>query len=330
MASSVLEDLSVSLVSHIILLSTLTRSKEIIALTRPASVSKPINKLLEQRGVRIVPLDLTGPYHKVVEVLKDVDVVVSAIGPREQLDQIPLATAAKEAGVQRFVPCGFITVCAPGGIMMLRDQKEEVYNHIKHLRLPYTIVDVGWWYQIMFPRVPSGKVDYAISISGNEIAGDGNVPSAITDLRDIGRYIACIIKDDRTLNKMIMAYNIVMTPNEVCDLMERLSGEKVERSYISEADIRSRLASGKAELEAGSTDYSSMLKVVHSQYLISWGIRGDNTPEDAKYLGYLTSKDLYPDMKFTAFEEYLQEVLEGKAKGVYEHLKGQMTKARGD
>ncbi len=55
--------------------------------------------------------------------------------------------------------------------------------------------------------------------------------------------------------------------------------------------------------------------------MISWGIRGDNTPAYAKYLGYVTSKALYPDMKFTAFEEHLPKVVEGRAKGVYGNRK---------
>lgn len=59
-------------------------------------------------------------------------------------------------------------------------------------------------------------------------------------------------------------------------------------------------------------------------YMISWGIRGDNTPEYAKYLGYLDTKELYPDMKFTAFEEYMKQVLAGTAQGVYAELKAKM------
>ena len=107
-----------------------------------------------------------------------------------------------------------------------------VYNHIKKLYLPYTILDVGWWYQIAFPRLPSGKIDYAVAIPGGEIAGNGNVPSALTDLRDIGRYVAKIITDDRTLNKMVLVYNEMWSPNQVYDLLEKLSGEKLERKYV--------------------------------------------------------------------------------------------------
>ena len=54
---------------------------------------------------------------------------------------------------------------------------------------------------------------------------------------------------------------------------------------------------------------------------------GHNTPEYAKYLGYVTSKELYPDMSFIKYEDYLKEVVDGKAKGVYEDMKTQFKEA---
>jgi hypothetical protein len=53
------------------------------------------------------------------------------------------------------------------------------------------------------------------------------------------------------------------------------------------------------------------------EYLLSWGIRGDNVPEYAQYLGYLDGKELYPDFEFVRFESYVREVLDGKGTGVY-------------
>lgn len=65
---------------------------------------------------------MKGPEESLTEALEGIDVVISCVGPAEQQDQIPLAKAAKRAGVGRFVPCGFITVAPPGGIMWLRDE----------------------------------------------------------------------------------------------------------------------------------------------------------------------------------------------------------------
>lgn len=61
----------------------------------------------------------------------------------------------------------------------------------------------------------------------------------------------------------------------------------------------------------------SSYSLASSQYQLSWGIRGDNTPDYAKYLGYLVTPDLYPEFKGIGYEDYLKEVVTGKAKTVY-------------
>lgn len=204
---------------------------------------------MQDKGVHIRKCDLKSPEEELEKALTDIDVVISCVGSAEQQDQIPIANAARRAGVKRFIPCGFITVAPPGGIMWLRDevfpspfffleccltslQKEAVYNHIKQLSLPYTIIDIGWWYQLAYPRLESGKLDYAMTAANNEIIGEGNTPMALTDLRDIGRWVSRIISDDRTLNKMVFAYDTVMTQNQIYSLLEEISGEEVVRNHV--------------------------------------------------------------------------------------------------
>lgn len=79
-------------------------------------------KALAEKGVEICIADISGPVDTLIPILKGIDVLISAIDGMSQLAQMNLATAAKNAGVKRFVPCFFGTVCAPGGIMMLRDE----------------------------------------------------------------------------------------------------------------------------------------------------------------------------------------------------------------
>lgn len=45
---------------------------------------------------------------------------------------------------------------------------------------------------------------------------------------------------------------------------------------------------------------------VLNQLFYSISIRGDNTPENARYLGYLDGKELYPDFKYLTVEEYVR------------------------
>lgn len=289
----------------------------ITALVRPSSLSKAANQALKShKNVSLRSLDLTASAEEITSSLQGIEILISAIGATDQLSQIQLATAAKAAGVKRFIPCAFITVIPAGGIHLLRDQKQEVYNHIFQLGLSYTIIDVGWWYQISLPRVPSGKLDAVASIVSPEIAGGGNVLSGLTDLRDIGKYVARIMQDERTINKWVFVYNELWSQNAVYDLVEKRLGEKIDRTYLSEKDLLARI-------ENPGEGPNALFVKVPAQYMRSWGIRGDNTPEYAKYLGYVTSKELYPDLEFTSFERYLEDALEGKIKPVYEELRAQ-------
>jgi hypothetical protein len=143
------------------------------------------------------------------------------------------------------------------------------------------------------------------------------LPSALTDLRDVGKYVAKIIADDRTLNKYVMAYNEMFTPNQVYDKLEEISGEKLPRTHISEKELRDLISSAERALETDPSDARALTEKYVREYQISWGIRGDNTPEYAAFLGYITSKELYPDFQFRDYAAFLKEVLDGKTTAVY-------------
>ena len=133
-----------------------------------------------------------------------------------------------------------------------------------------------------------------------------------------------MIKDKRTLNKQVLVYNEIWTPNQVFELVEKLSGEKLPRTYDSLQVIEDKINEGSKKLKEDPTDILAGLQVIAGQYQRSWGVRGDNTPEYAKYLGYLTSKELYPDITYTKYEDYLKDVVDGKAKSVYEEMKAML------
>jgi hypothetical protein len=70
-----------------------------------------------------------------------------------------------------------------------------------------------------------------------------------------------------------------------------------------------------------ATDPAKLLPIFEAEYKLSWGVRGDNNPDYAKYLGYLTSKELYPDFERVLFRDYLHSVFEGTAMRVYRDYK---------
>ncbi|KXH52975.1 isoflavone reductase [Colletotrichum nymphaeae SA-01] len=257
------------------LLESDTPALEIVAIVRPASERKPDVVALEKRGVAIAVADLEGPRAELVDVLEGVDVLISTIHVSALGSQIPLADAAKAAGVRRFVPCFFATVAPAKGVLTLRQLKEEALLHAKKIRLPHTVIDVGWWYQLSIPRLPSGRIDSATPLPVNFIAGDGNTLSALTDVRDVGRFTARIIADPRTINKMVFVYGDIM-PAEAMEnaiAAESLTADTIEKSA-----------------------FENRMKIFY-EYWYSMGVRGDNTLEYAEFLGYVDGTKLYPDFQ---------------------------------
>ncbi|KAJ4226229.1 hypothetical protein NW759_004814 [Fusarium solani] len=300
------------------LLESTTPKFEVTALTRPSSLQKPQVLELAKKGVNIVAADLAGSEEELKKALMGIEVVISTIYGASVTAEIPLINAAKAIGVQRYVPCFFATVAPPTGALRLRELKEETFNHIKKIKLPYTIIDVGWWYQVNLPRLPSGRIDYAVMETTDGIAVDGNVPVAFTDLRDVGPYTARIISDPRTVNRMVFAYNEVLTFNQMYDIAEKVSGEKLHRKYVPAEEIEAQVREWEEKNPA--PDSVEFITLSQLQYWYSCCVRGDNTPENAQYLGYLLAKDLYPEFVRTTLETYAKDVLEGRGKKVYEHI----------
>ncbi|PWY71350.1 isoflavone reductase family protein [Aspergillus eucalypticola CBS 122712] len=289
---------------------------DVEVLVRPASADKPSVQKLREQGLTIWPVDLDD-FNGLVSAMTGTDIFISAIGPNDLLQQKKLLQAAKIAGVKRVIPCAFTTVAAPTGAMLLRDEKEEVYNAIKYLGIPYTVIDVGYWYQISFPTLPSGKVDYAQMVPVKTIHGDGAAPNILTDLRDIGRYVARIILDDRTINRYVYTAGDVLSENEIYQIAEEISGEKLEPSRVSNEDVEASVKQAKAALAESPHDNMKRIGVFVAQYEHSKYVRVDNSPRYADYLGYLNARELYPDFQPTSFRDFFAEVLAGKGRKVY-------------
>ncbi len=79
-------------------------------------------RALTERGVKIRIADISSSVEDLVAVIAGTDIFISAVGGMAQLAQLNLVTAAKKAGVKRFVPCDFASVAPPGGVMLLRDE----------------------------------------------------------------------------------------------------------------------------------------------------------------------------------------------------------------
>ncbi|KAF4913285.1 Isoflavone reductase-like protein [Colletotrichum viniferum] len=257
---------------------------DITALARPASVGKPELVEFAKQGVDVKSIELDGSIDAISGTLANMDVVISWLTLLQFNEEMNLIEASSKANVER-----------------------GPLDRVKSLNLPYTIIDVGWWYQLALPALPSGRFRPAVEeYSTTRIIGDGNVPWALTDNRDIGKFVPRIIADRSTLNKMVFAYGEVITQNDAFELLERVSGETVRRQFITKEELQDVITQGRAKSgKENIKDVTILLNIAMAEYRNVLGIRGDNTPEKARSLGYLDARDLYPDVEVTTLENYI-------------------------
>ncbi|KAL5514250.1 hypothetical protein ACEPAG_2338 [Sanghuangporus baumii] len=277
----------------------------VIAGVRPSSAEKPEVKALKARGIeiRIIDLDLW-IVDQIAEQLKGLDTVISALYltaiPRQKL----LADACKKAAVKRFVPDDWATACVRG-VRSYHDQKLAIHDYVKEIGIGFTFVDVGWWTQVATPFADYKIPQPIIKRISTSFIGSGDVKCAFTDDHDIGKFVASIIADDRTLNQYVFCWTEEFTLNEIIALAERVSGRKLRFKHIS-ADEMEKILKGVSNMEIIDMERIAV------EYLYSVWVRGDNTVENAKkakYGGALDARELYPDMgkELRTMEDFAKE-----------------------
>ncbi|KAI0918061.1 hypothetical protein AcW1_007035 [Taiwanofungus camphoratus] len=278
------------------------------AITRPASLSKPAVTELRSKGVEIREADVqSDSLEKLKEALSGVDVLISAVNAEIILSQKTLLAAAKKAGVKRVVPCDFGT---PGarGVRDLHDMKLEIRDFIKDLGLGYTFIDVGWWMQLCLPS--SSTVRSYMGPLSHEFYGAGDKKMLATNADHIGDYVAKIVVDDRTLNQYVIIWEDEVTLAEAWEIAQKVSGEgdamKAKTVHVSREELVQRAATAKAECQRSYTPQIHAAWAL-SQYQISMQFLGENSLENAKALGALDVRELYPELVPMSLEEFARQ-----------------------
>lgn len=151
----------------------------------------------------------------------------------------------------------------------------------------------------MIPRIRSEKLNHAALYSTSFSVDQGLAPCATTHIDDVGRFVARIIGDPRTINRLVFAYGEITNQRDVVQLVERLSGEKADIIAVTSEQVQKAVESHELEL----------WPQVILEYAYNAWARGDNCPEKAKFLGYLDAKDLWPDLKAQTLEAAIKEAL---------------------
>ncbi|KAI8664955.1 Semialdhyde-dh domain-containing protein [Fusarium sp. Ph1] len=192
--------------------------KDVTALAR-GSGDKPWYQALASRGVKIVTIDLNDAVEVIAKSLESIDVIIAAVPPHVLETQIPTCSRCEVGWCEASCP--------------------QFFRHGTHTwwcrNCARFIIEVGWWHFSFMPKLPSGRIDWAIlpEFIVNMVPGDGNMKTCLVDNLDVGPLVAKIIVDYRTLNQKVVANGDVLTLNEAFDMVEELTGEKAERKYWS-------------------------------------------------------------------------------------------------
>jgi hypothetical protein len=110
----------------------LTKPKQVFALVRTSSLTKPLLTSFTSRGATIVSTDFSST-DALVPSVTGMHVVISCLTMLQRTEEIALIEASSRVKVGRYVPSWFGPVCPPRGVMRLRDAV-SIALHTTYLR----------------------------------------------------------------------------------------------------------------------------------------------------------------------------------------------------
>ncbi|CAA2970025.1 isoflavone reductase-like protein [Olea europaea var. sylvestris] len=272
------------------------------ALARESTISDPVKgKIIEgfkNSGVTILIGDLYD-HESLVKAIKQVDVVISTVGSLQLADQTKIIAAIKEAGnVKRFFPSEFGNdvdrTRAVGPAKSAFATKAQIRRAIEAEGIPYTYVSSNYFAGYSLPTLaqPGATAPPRDKVI---IPGDGNAKAVFNYEEDIGTYTIKAVDDPRTLNKIlyIKPPKNIYSFNELVALWEKKIGKTLEKEYVSEEQL-------VKQIQESPIPVNIILSINHSIF-----VKGDQTYFEIEPSFGVEATELYPDVKYTTVEEYL-------------------------
>ncbi len=266
-------------------LSALMRS------TAMADISK--TQPLNVQGVELLEGSFED-YDSLRSACRKKDVVISCAGGDQILNQIHLAKAAKEVGVEHFIPSefGIDPYIAEKGSCDLFDAKAAVQEQIKETGIGFTPIYTNGFME--FWATGLGELGAPSPPDRAKVFGNGDMSAYMTALSDIGQYTAAIVEDPKTINKEVLVSTTNSTQNEMISLWEDISGKTVEKEFVSADQLD--------EIINTSTTPDSMLTRIFTQLHRSVWIKGEANKERK---GVLNAVSRYSHIQPVSLKAYL-------------------------
>ncbi|OVA07059.1 NmrA-like [Macleaya cordata] len=273
-------------------------------LVRESIIADPVKgKLIESfknSGATLLYGDLYD-HESLVKAIKQVDVVISAVGHGQIADQVKIISAIKEAGnVKRFFPSEFGNDVdrsrAVEPAKSAFEGKAKIRRAVEAAGIPYTYVSSNFFAGYFLPNLsqPGATAPPRDKVI---ILGDGNAKAVFNKEDDIGTYTIKAVNDPRTLNKILYIKPPANTLsfNDLVSLWEKKIGKTLEKVYLPEEQVLKNIQEAPLPINV-------VLSITHSVYVL-----GDQTYFEIEPSFGVEASELYPDVKYTTVDEYLDQ-----------------------
>ncbi|KAL1533810.1 Eugenol synthase 1 [Salvia divinorum] len=272
--------------------------------SRPTSSKTNLLNHFQSLGAIIVK-GMLDEHEKLVSVMKEVDVVISAVAYTQILDQLKILEAIKTAGnIKRFLPSDYgmdedkeISVLPP--FESLLEKKRRIRRAIEEAKIPYTYVCVnccGAYFinYLLHPYYPNNE-----EIT---VYGDGEAKFVMTYEDDIGLCTIKAANDPRACNRTLIYKppTNILTQMELISMWEKKSGRNFKKIHIPEEEA--------VALSQKLPDPENIpVAILHGVFIKGVTTGYDFAENDVE------ATALYPDMKFTTVDELLDIFINGDA-----------------
>ncbi|KAL5843441.1 hypothetical protein ACOSQ3_009417 [Xanthoceras sorbifolium] len=260
------------------------------------SLSKlQLHKEFNSMGVTIVQGELE-EHEKMVSVLRQVDVVISALAFPQVLDQLKIIDSIKVAGnIKRFLPSEFgceedrVSPLPP--FEALLETKRKIRRAIEATEIPYTFVSAngyGAYFVNLLLRPHDQQQDHIV------VYGNGQAKAVLNYEEDIATYTIKVANDPRTYNKVVIyrPETNIISQLELISLWEQKTGRSFKRVHTPEEELV-KLSETLPHPE------NIPVSILHSLF-----VKGDFMSFELGEEDIEASK-LYPDSKFTTIHQLL-------------------------
>jgi len=238
-------------------------------------------------------------HESLVKAIKQIDVVISVAGNAHLADQTKIIDAIKVAGnVKRFLPSEFGNdvdhVDAVEPAKGAFEIKAQIRRTVEAAGIPHTYVPSRFFAGYFLPTLAQPGVT-APPRDKVVIYGDGNPKAIFNKEEDIATYTIKAVDDPRTLNKTVLIKppKNIYSFNELVALWEKKIGTTLEKTYVPEEKLL-------ADIQASPFPINIILAISHSVF-----VKGDQTNFELDPSKEVEASELYPDVKYTTVEEYL-------------------------